>query len=70
MSELPQHEIRRDGMSSVWQLFAAGELVAAYTTQAMGALGGVFTLRTGRGWTREMADRAFRAYFGVWDDGA
>lgn len=66
MSEvLPKHTIRRDGTTSVWLLFSeSGEKVAAFTTSTMGSIGGVFTLGLGKGWTREMADRAFRAYLG------
>lgn len=66
MSEpLPKHTIRRDGLTSVWQLFnEADEQIAAYTTYSMGHGGGVFCIKTGQGWTREMADRAFRAHLG------
>lgn len=63
---LPTHTIRRDGTTSVWMLFdEAGEKIAAYTTFSMGHGGGVFCIKTGKGWTREMADRAFRAY--LWE---
>ncbi len=66
MSEpFPKHTIRRDGTTSVWQLFSeADEQIAAYTTFSMGHGGGVFTIKIGMGWTREMADRAFRAHLG------
>lgn len=66
MSEpLPKHTIKRDGLTSVWQLFnEADEQISAYTTYSMGHGGGVFCIKTGKGWTREMADRAFRAYLG------
>lgn len=62
---LPTHTIRRDGTTSVWMLFGeTGEKVAAYTTFGMGHGGGVFTIKTGSGWTREMAEMAFRAHMG------
>lgn len=62
---LPNHTIKRDGQTNVWQLFdEAGEKIAAFTTFSMSPGGGVFTIKTGMGWTREMADKAFRAYLG------
>jgi hypothetical protein len=43
----------------------AGEKIAAYTTYSMGhGGGGVFTIKLGMRWTREMADKAFRAHLG------
>lgn len=65
MSGFPKHSIRKDSDRNVYRLFCEdGEEVAAYAVSVMGGTGGVFEIRTGKGWTREMADMAFRAYFG------
>lgn len=65
MTGLPPHDISRDGTATkVWHLRSAGgEHVASFTTACMGARGGVFVLKRDRGWTREMADGAFREHF-------
>lgn len=63
--QLPTHKVVRDGVTSVYMLYdAVGDKVAAFSTRSLAPMGGVFCLVTGKGWTREMADKAFRVYLG------
>lgn len=65
MQTFPEHTIERDALEhSVWHLMSGGEIVASFTTFCATARGGVFCIKTGKGWTLEMADRAFRVHMG------
>jgi len=62
---LPEHQVVRDERGTkVWNLFVAGQKIASFTTFSMGARGVVFCIKDGTGWTKEMADQAFRDHLG------